>query len=206
MTQQTYEPIRLVKPDEARGEAKELYDDIIKTKGKRWLVPLWGLFAHRPKLLRLWWELTKTLQIEPGKVPKDIMNSISLICAVAADCARCVDNHQITLIEKLGFSQEHVEQIRRLVENPAQSQLPEKEKATLLFAMKVGLGQTLEKEDFARMRELGYEDEELVEIISIALLESGFSRHAIAVAAFEDGFEWPADHTPSEFYSKNVDK
>lgn len=206
MVKQSYEVIRLVKPQEAEGEVKEIYEDIIKTKGERWLVPLWGLFAHRPKLLRLWWELTKTLQIERGKVPKELMNSISLVSAVVANCVRCVDNHQIVLIEKLGFSQEHVGQIRRLVEDSGKSQLPEEEKVPLIFALKVGRGQPLDEEDFAKMRELGYGDEELVEIISIVLLESGFARHAVSCAAFEDGFQWPVEYMPSGSYAKNVDK
>jgi alkylhydroperoxidase family enzyme len=201
-----YDVIKMIKPNEAKGEVKEIYDDIIKTKGQRWLVPLWGLFAHRPKLLKLWWELTKTLQIEKGKVDKSLMNSISLVSAVAADCARCVDNHQIMLIEKLGFSEEKVEQIRLLVENRSECQLPEIEKAVLTFALKVGLGQEVGEEDFRKLRELGFGDEELVEIISISLLESGFSRHAVSTARFEDGFSWPREYTPSEFYSKNVDR
>jgi len=201
-----YDVIKMIKPNEAEGEVKEIYDDIIKTKGQRWLVPLWGLFAHRPKLLKLWWELTKTLQIEKGKVDKSLMNSISLVSAVAADCARCVDNHQIMLIEKLGFSEEKVEQIRLLVENNSECQLPEIEKAVLTFALKVGQGQEVAEEDFRKLRELGFGDEELVEIISISLLESGFSRHAVSTARFEDGFSWPREYTPSEFYSKNVDR
>lgn len=201
-----YDLIKMIKPNEATGEVKEIYDDIIKTKGQRWLVPLWGLFAHRPKLLKLWWELTKTLQIEKGKVDKRLMNSISLVSAVAADCARCVDNHQIMLIEKLGFSQEKVEQIRLLVENSSECQLSETEKAVLTFALKVGKGQEVGEEDFRKLRELGFGDEELVEIISISLLESGFSRHAVSTARFEDGFSWPREYTPSEFYAKNVDR
>jgi len=202
MEMSKYKIIRLIKPNEAKGEVKKIYEDIMKTKGQRWLVPLWGFFAHRPKLLKLWWELTKTLQIEEGKVNKDLMNSISMVCAVAADCARCVNNHQIHLIEKLGFSEEKVEQIRNL----EQSRLPEKEKTALIFAKKVAFGQQLEDEDFARMRELGYGDEEIVEIISIALVESGFARHGAVLARFEDGLEWPADYTPSEFYAKHADK
>jgi alkylhydroperoxidase family enzyme len=110
------------------------------------------------------------------------------------------------LIEKLGFSEEKVEQIRLLVENRSECQLPEIEKAVLTFALKVGLGQEVGEEDFRKLRELGFGDEELVEIISISLLESGFSRHAVSTARFEDGFSWPREYTPSEFYSKNVDR
>jgi alkylhydroperoxidase family enzyme len=194
------EIIRLIKPDEVQGEAKEIYEDIIKTKGERWLVPLWGFFAHRPKLLKLWWELTKTLQMEEGKVSKDLMNSISLVCAVGLDCARCINNHQVHLIEKLGFSQDKVEKLRNL----EQSDLPDSEKVPLIFAKKVAFGQQIEDEEFARLRELGYGDEEIVEIISIALLESGFARHAAVLARLEDGLEWPMRNAPSEFYAKNV--
>jgi alkylhydroperoxidase family enzyme len=195
-----YEIITLIKPGDALGEVKEIYEDIVRTKGSRWLTPYWGFFAHRPKILKLWWELTKTLQIEEGKVPKSLMEGISLVCAVGVGCPRCINNHQIVLIEKFGFSEERVEQIKNL----EQSDLPEKEKVALIFAKKVAFGQELDDEEFTKMRELGYGDEEIVEIVSMAIIESGAARHGAILARFEDVLEWPPHNTPSEFYSKYV--
>ena len=55
-----YKVIRLVKPEEATGEVKEVYDEIMRVEGPSWLVPLWGFFAIRPKLLRHVWNTLRT--------------------------------------------------------------------------------------------------------------------------------------------------
>lgn len=45
-----------------------------------------------------------------------------------------------------------------------------------------------------------------MEIVSVALMEGGFARHASVFARFEDGIDWPAQYTPSAEYRKVVNK
>ena len=40
----------------------------------------------------------------------------------------------------------------------------------------------------------------------MAMLESGMARHAVGVAPFENGDEWPRDNLPSKFYGENVNR
>ncbi len=196
------EELRLIKPEEATGEAKKVYDEIIETQGMKWLVPLWGFFAHVPELLRFHWELLKVLEIEEGHVPRDIMNSISMVCAVAADCARCVNYHQTTLVERLGISPEKAEKLRNFEE----SDIPEEEKIIYRFAKKVAFGEQLTPEEYMAVRKLGYGDAAIVEIVTVALFESAMARHGVVLAQHEDSLDWPAEYTPSEFYKAHADK
>jgi hypothetical protein len=68
------------------------------------------------------------------------------------------------------------------------------------------LNEAMSDEEFNALREAGYDDPAIVEIVSVALMEGAFARHASVFARFEDGMQWPAQHTPSPEYRKVIDK
>lgn len=193
--------IRLVKPDEATGEVAEIFEDIKRVKGERFLTPTWGFFALDADLLRHWWGLAKRLQMAEGELPKRLLNSISLVCAAEVDCPRCINNHQTHLIEHYGLSHDEVQAIMDF-ENSDRIDAPTK--AALRFARKTAFGQRTVDEDFAALREHGFTDRAIVEIVSMAMLESGMARHADEVAPFEDGENWPRENLPSASYGDAV--
>lgn len=195
-----YELIKLVMPKQAKGEVKEIYDEIIKVEGEKWLAPLWGWFANRPKLLRHVWKTLRTLEIDDGPVPRQLMISISLVVAAEVGCVRCANFHEETMRQRLGVSEEYFEKLR----NFEKSDLPEKEKVVFRFAKKIGFGIQLEPSEFKALRDHGYTDEQLVEIAYIAIFEAGLARHAVVLAPYEEGFNWPAENTPSVKYKENI--
>jgi len=197
-----WQVLKLVKPNEATGEAKEVYDEIVRVEGARWLVPLWGFFAIRPKLLRHVWNTLRNLEIDEGPTPRPLMSAISLVVATGIGCLRCANYHEETLRQRLGVSKEYVDKIR----NFESSDLPEKEKVALRFGRKVGLGIELEDSEFKAVRDHGYTDEQIVEMAYIAIFEAGLARHAFTLARFEDALDWPEENTPSEFYKKHADQ
>ena len=58
--------------------------------------------------------------------------------------------------------------------------------------------------DFDALRKHGISDVGVAEIVSMAMLESGMARHAVGVAQFEDGDQWPRENLPSKTYAENV--
>ncbi len=110
-TKETVKKVCLVKPDDATAEAAEIFEDIRRVKGPKFLTPTWGFFALDVDLLRHWWGLTKRLQMSEGDLPKPLLNSISLICAAEVDCPRCINNHQTHLIEHFGMTEADVVEI-----------------------------------------------------------------------------------------------
>ena len=58
--------------------------------------------------------------------------------------------------------------------------------------------------DFAALRKHGITDLGVAEIVSMAMLESGMARHAVGVAQFENGDQWPRENLPSKTYAENV--
>jgi alkylhydroperoxidase family enzyme len=84
--------------------------------------------------------------------------------------------------------------------------LPKAEKAVFRVARKLTLNEQMTDMEFRALRESGYDDAAIVEIVSVALLEGGFARHASVFARFEDGMNWPAQHTPSAEYRSVIDR
>ena len=193
----------LVKPNDANAETAAIFEDIRKTKGANYLTPTWGFFALDVDLLRHWWGLTKRLQMADGDLPKPLLNSISLVCAAEVDCPRCINNHQTHLIEHFGLTEQDVHEILNF---ETSTKVDAKTKAVLSFARKVAFALGTTDEDFAELRKHGISDVGVAEIVSMAMLESGMARHAVGVAPFEDGDNWPRENVPSKFYGQNINR
>ncbi|MER1966100.1 hypothetical protein [Castellaniella sp. GW247-6E4] len=195
--------ITLVKPDQATGEIAEIFEDIRKVKGDRFLTPTWGFFALDVDLLRHWWGLTKRLQMMDGDLPHTLRNAISLICASEVDCPRCINNHQTHLIEHFGMDADDVAEI---LDFENSDKVDARTKAVLRFARKMAFTEGLTDEDFQALRDNGVTDRGVAEIVSMAMMESGMARHAVGVAQFEDGDAWPRTNLPTAFYGENVNR
>ena len=193
--------IKLVQPQQANGEVNEIFADIRRVKGDKFLTPTWGFFALDKDLLRHWWGLTKRLQMSDGDLPKPLLNSISLVCAAEVDCPRCINNHQTHLIEHFGLTPDDVADILDFEVSP---KVDAKTRAVLRFARKVAFNEGTTEQDFAELRHHGVSDVGVAEIVSMAMLESGMARHAVGVAPFENGDEWPRENLPSTTYAENV--
>jgi uncharacterized peroxidase-related enzyme len=200
MSNAKVDPVRLVKPGKASQEVEQIYDEICRLKDPRWLGPLFGFFANVPGLLKAWWELQKQLEVLNGRVPRELTNRIAMVCAVATDCPRCVNFHKTDLIDRMKLDAAEVQKLHDF-EN---SDLPEAEKAVFRVARKLTLNEQITDAEFQALRAAGYDDAAIVEIVSVALLEGGFARHASVFARFEDGVNWPARHTPSAEYRKVI--
>ena len=195
--------VKLVQPDQADGEIAEIFEDIRRTKGANFLTPTWGFFALDPELVKGWWILTKRLQMTPGSLPKPLLNAISLVCAAEVDCPRCINNHQTHLIEHFGMTPDDV---MDCVDFENSTTLEPMWKDVLRFARKVAFNQGTTDADFEALRRHGIDDVGVAEIVSMAMLESGMARHAVGVAPFENGDDWPKDNLPSAFYGENVNR
>jgi alkylhydroperoxidase family enzyme len=193
--------VQLMQPKDATGEVAKIFDDIRKTKGANFLTPTWGFFALDVELLRHWWGLTKRLQMTQGALPKPLLNSISLVCAAEVNCPRCINNHQTHLIEHFGMTADDVMEI---LDFENSTKVDEKTKAVLRFARKMAFAEPMDDSDFEALRKHGITDVGVAEIVSMAMLESGMARHAVGVAQFENGDQWPRENLPSAVYAENV--
>lgn len=202
-TKEEIKKVQLLQPNDAKGEIAEIFEDIRRVKGPNFLTPTWGFFALDVDLLRHWWGLTKRLQMAKGALSKPLLNSISLVCAAEVDCPRCINNHQTHLIEHFGMTEAEVVEILNFEKS---TKVDDKTKAVLRFARKVAFAEGTTDEDFQELRRHGVSDVGVVEIVSMAMMESGMARHAVGVAPFENGDEWPRENLPSQHYAENVNR
>jgi alkylhydroperoxidase family enzyme len=202
-TKEEIKKVQLLQPNDAKGEIAEIFEDIRRVKGPNFLTPTWGFFALDVDLLRHWWGLTKRLQMAKGALSKPLLNSISLVCAAEVDCPRCINNHQTHLIEHFGMTEAEVVEILNFEKS---TKVDDKTKAVLRFARKVAFAEGTTDEDFQELRRHGVSDVGVVEIVSTAMMESGMARHAVGVAPFENGDEWPRENLPSQHYAENVNR
>jgi alkylhydroperoxidase family enzyme len=202
-TKEEIKKVQLLQPNDATGEIAEIFEDIRRVKGPHFLTPTWGFFALDVDLLRHWWGLTKRLQMAKGALSKPLLNSISLVCAAEVDCPRCINNHQTHLIEHFGMTEADVVEVLNFEKS---TKVDDKTKAVLRFARKVAFAEGTTDEDFQELRRHGVSDVGVVEIVSMAMMESGMARHAVGVAPFENGDEWPRENLPSQHYAENVNR
>ena len=202
-TKEEIKKVQLLQPNDAKGEIAEIFEDIRRVKGPNFLTPTWGFFALDVDLLRHWWGLTKRLQMAKGALSKPLLNSISLVCAAEVDCPRCINNHQTHLIEHFGMTEADVVEVLNFEKS---TRVDDKTKAVLRFARKVAFAEGTTDEDFQELRRHGVSDVGVVEIVSMAMMESGMARHAVGVAPFENGDEWPGENLPSQHYAENVNR
>jgi hypothetical protein len=107
-------------------------------------------------------------------VSRDLMNKIAMVCAVATDCPRCINFHKTDLIDRLQLSADEVEKLHDF-EN---SDLPEAEKAVYRVARKLTLNEADDRRRVQGAARRGLRRRAITEIVSVALLEGGFARHA----------------------------
>lgn len=195
--------VKLVQPDMADPEIAEIFEDIRRTKGPNFLTPTWGFFGLDKELIKGWWILTKRLQMTPGSLPKPLLNAISLVCAAEVDCPRCINNHQTHLIEHFNMT---TDDVMDCLDFENCETLDPMWRDVLRFARKVAFNEGTTDEDFEKLRGHGIDDVGICEIVSMAMLESGMARHAVGVAPFENGDDWPKDNLPSSFYAENVNR
>ncbi|MBI4482207.1 MAG: hypothetical protein HY652_04875 [Acidobacteria bacterium] len=193
------EKLKLTKPQEATGEVAEVYQEIVKVRGQRGLVPVWGFFGRDPDVLRSMWTLIKRLKHQDTATPKEVLIGIALVGAQRVGCARCVTTHETELVEVEGLPREWVECLRTYEESHREGKISEKVYVGLSFGEKVAFGKELAPEEWERLNRF-YTPEQIFEMAMIALVESCLARYGFVLAQFDESTEWPRDYTWSDKY------
>lgn len=193
----TDDRINLVRPDEATGKARAVFDDILAERGPSGLTPTWGFFALQPDLLEHWWGLVKRIESHGTKLGPKLLHAVALVCAAEVGCPRCINNHQTQLIERYGMTPEDIADA--LSFEIAES-VSDDDRAVLRFAKKVAFGESVGPDDLAALREIGFDDADVSELISVALIETALARRSLAVTGLDDAEDWPRENLPSANY------
>ena len=172
MSKATMARIKLQTENTNHPEIKSVFDEI---KEKVDHVPAaYRAFALHPHILQANWNRTKNI-LGQGNIAIEIKESIATRVSKVNGCDFCLQIHKANL-EKLGLAPAEVEAI----ENGKV-----KDKALDLVLKFVGTAtkepSQLTDADFERLKEYGYMDEDILEILTVMEMYTGYNKIIVAL-------------------------
>ena len=170
--------IETIAETEAEGKLREIYDGDQKSLG---YVPNHAkVFSLRPEVLEAW----RTLQVSIRKnLRLRYYELITFAAAMALDCRYCLLAHG-TILMKNGVS---VDQLRRILINFHDAGLEKHEIAMMEFAQKIiRNANEISQTDIDALRELDFNDVEILDIVLAATMRSFASKTFDAMGAKPD--------------------
>jgi len=168
--------IKTVAAKEATGIVKEGYDMFIKNVGS---IPRpMEVLSVSPALFELQLKRIGYFSRHP-KLSFPLLAHIRYLAAHSLSYSFCMDFNR-HMLKKLGLAEEH---IRATEQDPSQALLEEHETALLVFVVKAMKAPgSITAADIDRLRELGWEDRDMVEALAQGV---GMIDHAIMMEAFQ---------------------
>lgn len=154
-------------------EVKKVYDEIKEKTGGD--VPAaYRAFGIQSHILQANWNRTKRVLSE-GNLPQSMKESIALAVSAENGCRFCINIHKNNLI-KQEFSEVEVEKIT----NASSSD------SVLDFVLKLCVKATKNPEkvtdaDFAKLRSFDYSDEDILEILTVMEMYTGYNKIIVAL-------------------------
>jgi uncharacterized peroxidase-related enzyme len=170
--------INTISESEAIGEVKEMYESEKTTRG--YLPNFAKLFSLRPKVMGAWRNLIRSI-IENMDTRR--YELVTLAAAGKLRSSYCMLAHGSVLKDKF-FSPE---QLNEIIKIPDSLLLTPVEKAIMRFAENIVVDATsITQKDVDVLRNLGLEDEEIFEIVTVTTARCFFSKTLDALGAEPD--------------------
>lgn len=83
----------LISYEDASPEVREIYDDIMRTRGTDWINNFWQALANHPPTLRRTWESLKDVMAPSGALAPAVKELIYLAISASNGCPYCVASH-----------------------------------------------------------------------------------------------------------------
>ena len=116
-----------------------------------------------PEIAKWFWDGVKIILLRESTIPRILKESIAVVVSEANSCKYCSHAHGM-ILQFLGFSEEQLVDLKTKYEK-----FPKKERAALDFALKINdAAYKTTDADHQVLRDLGYDDRQIVEITSVA--------------------------------------
>jgi len=84
--------VNMIEYEAASPEVRQVYDDIMTTRGVDWINNFWKVLAVQPALLRRTWEGVKQV-MAPGVLDPLTKEMIYVAVSVVNGCEYCINSH-----------------------------------------------------------------------------------------------------------------
>jgi uncharacterized peroxidase-related enzyme len=161
---------RLVRDISERPELRALYEEIMgcgfESEGApgNWFTSQ----ADRPDILAATWHLVKVMLVE-GQLQPTLKQLVSMVVSQQNDCRYCAVAHTNAL-QSLGVPEEVIKSATR---DPEMLSVPPAQRVALRFAIKAAkTPRAVDASDYAALREAGYSQGEIMELVMLAATNS----------------------------------
>lgn len=154
--------IKTIKPENATGELAELYGKIEAMRGR--VSNSAQIFSASPELIKQQMSFIEYYMLKQKSLSMALLACIRTLVSDKNGCQYCVDFNASMLINMMKWTPKEVEAMRA---DPNDAKLEEKEKAMLLFVLKaVRTPHEVDASDIQALRDLGYEDGEILDAVN----------------------------------------
>jgi uncharacterized peroxidase-related enzyme len=155
----------MIEEEEATDEVARIYTELKREMQVPFVPNMTKALAVSPAALAIHWDFTRSF-FKHTTLPQALTAMILFTIAETSNCEYCSAGNELTC-RILGIDEETLSALIKDLGNVS----PERIRAIIEFALKASHDpQGLVAEDYARVREQGITDEELVEIILIAAI------------------------------------
>lgn len=161
--------VKLLEKNEVDGETKVLFEQIEQEFG---VIPnLFKALAHKPNILKANLLKVQAVMYE-GELKRELKEMIAIVVSNTNGCQYCVGAHSLFL-EKMGMSKEVIEVL--LIDFKT-APIDEDIKLILEFAIQITKDSLNVSNDFfTKIKALGFNDAQIVEMISVVDLFNSFN-------------------------------
>ncbi len=155
--------IDVIHENDAEGDLKDIYDDIIRRRGK--MSNIMRIHSLMPKAMERHMDMYLTIMFERSGLSRDERELIGVVVSAANNCAYCVNHH----VEALNHYWKDGSRSSQAGKDFRSLGLDERALSMLEFAEKLTLhpGSMIE-DDIKRMRDAGLSDQEILNVDLIA--------------------------------------
>ncbi|HSG15858.1 MAG TPA: carboxymuconolactone decarboxylase family protein [Anaerolineae bacterium] len=111
--------VDMIEYEEASPDVRQVYDDIMTTRGVDWINNFWKVLAVQPELLRRTWNGVKEV-MAPGAIDAVTKEMIYLAVSVTNGCDYCINSHTAGARKK-GMSEEMLSELMAVVAMASQT-------------------------------------------------------------------------------------
>lgn len=164
--------VDLATPDDAPERVREIYQEILDTREGELdkelnLNKMWLAYGTAPDALNAFWPHMRD-SYRGGELPFELKSKVSLVTASVMECDGCRFFHS-SLLANEGVDRKEIERMRRV--EIEESAFSEEEYVALRFAEKLVTDHhAIDELDVDRLREVGFSDSEIVELIDVVAI------------------------------------
>lgn len=124
------------------------------------------------------WEKTKALMMG-GEIPRELKEGIAVVVSAANTCNYCVAAHSMAL-QMMGFPKEKIDALTKNIEK---SELSQRDQKILQYVRKATLTpHRITDHETVELKSLGLTDSQLVEMLGVMELFTGYNKFLDALA------------------------